>query len=217
LLLHGWGSKGELMMPIAYRLKGYKYIVPDFYGFGNSLHPNYPLELADYANGVLDILKKERVDRAIFICHSFGGRVGCFIASRYKSLVEKLVLCDSAGIKPKRHVNYYIKIWFYRIRKKLGLNTDKCGSTEYRELSPFMKKTFVNVVNYDQKKEIINIDSPTLIVWGKKDKTTPMYMARKFRRLIKNSHLVVLSGAGHFAYADDLDRFINYVKIFLKE
>lgn len=205
------------MMPIAYRLKGYKFIVPDFFGFGKSPHPDYPLELADYADGVLDILKKENIDKAVFICHSFGGRVGCFIASQCKDLVERLVLCDSAGIKPRRTIKYYVKVWFYRIRKKLGLNIDNCGSAEYRELSPFMKRTFVNVVNYDQKKEMNNICCPTLIVWGKKDKTTPLYMARKMKRLIKNSTLVVLDGAGHFAYADDVERFVGLVRVFLKE
>lgn len=204
------------MMPIAYKIKGYKYIVPDFYGFGESLHPEYPLKIDDYADGILDILRKEKIDSAIFICHSFGGRVGCYIASR-SNIVKKLILCDSAGIKPKRHIEYYIKIWFYRIRKRLGLSVENYGSPDYRALDTFVKKTFINVVNYDQTKEIKSIKCPTLIVWGENDRETPLYMARKFKRGIKDSKLVVISGAGHFAYADDVNAFSKIVTRFIKE
>ncbi|MBQ2714520.1 MAG: alpha/beta hydrolase [Clostridia bacterium] len=216
MLLHGWGASGELMMPIAKSLKGYRFIVPDFYGFGNSRHPDYPLNLSDYAYGVVDILKKEEINRAIFICHSFGGRVGIYLSKETPELVEKLVLCNSAGILPRKSIKYYIKLWIYRIRKKLGLDVSKCGSKEYRELNSVMKKTFVNVVNFDQSDSLRYIDCPTLIVWGKRDKTTPIYMAKKLNKNIANSQLVVFDRAGHFSYADELGKFIFVVKRFLE-
>ncbi len=216
MLLHGWGASGDLMLPIAKGLKGYACIIPDFYGFGRTAHPDYPLRLGDYVQGVLDILSELGVSRAVFLGHSFGGRVCIEISAHYPNMVKKLILCDSAGILPKRTLKYYIKTLFYRIRKLLGLSTEKCGSAEYRVLKGPIKKTFVNVVNYDQSPLLRKINAETLIIWGARDRVTPMYMAKKFKREIKNSQLCVLDKAGHFAYADDLKKFNEIVKNFLR-
>ena len=215
MLLHGWGASGKLMMPIATTLKGYRYIIPDFYGFGNSPHPDYPLSVEDYVLGVLEILKIENIQRADFIAHSFGGRVCIDICVKYPELVNRVVLCDSAGILPKRSVKYYVKVWFYKILKRFKFNTEKFGSKEYRELSPVMRKTFVNVVNYNQKPLLKEIRAKTLIVWGEDDKTTPIYMAKILHENIKGSEIKVLKNAGHFAYADELRKFCKAVKQFL--
>ena len=39
LLLHGWGATKELMTPVAERLPGYRFIVPDVPGFGATAPP----------------------------------------------------------------------------------------------------------------------------------------------------------------------------------
>lgn len=217
VLLHGWGASAKLMMPITLAVKGYSYIVPDFYGHGNTPHPNYPLSIVDYANSVITILKEQKITRAHFVCHSFGGRVGIYLASCYPTLVNKLILVDSAGLKPKRRIKYYTKRLFYIIRRRLGMSTDKCGSADYKALDPIMKGTFVNVVNYHQDGQLSAIASPTLIVWGELDKDTPYSMAKKFKRKIPRSRLRVIKGVGHFSYAEDIKTFKKYVEEFLKE
>ena len=77
-----------------------------------------------------------------------------------------------------------------------------------------MKKTFVNIVNTFLEKYVININIPTIIFWGQKDKETPLYMAKRFKRLIKNSELVIIKNAGHFAYLQDLNTFVNVLNLF---
>ena len=71
-----------------------------------------------------------------------------------------------------------------------------------------MRQVFVNVVNEDLTELAKNVSKPTLLLWGRKDKETPSYMARKLRRNIKNSRLVYLNG-GHFSFLDDKDNFIK--------
>ena len=39
-----------------------------------------------------------------------------------------------------------------------------------------MKKTFSNIVNYNQIKQLKKINVSTLLVWGTLDKETPFYL-----------------------------------------
>lgn len=204
LLLHGWGGSGKVMQPVADLLTGYKVILPDMYGFGKSEEKDTDLD--GYVDGVIEILKGEKVDRCTVVGHSFGGRVGIRLAVRYPDLVAELVLIDSAGIKPKRGLKYYCKVYWYKISKRMHLQRKCRGSGDYEVLSDVMRRTFVRVVNTYQNKELGSIRCPTAIIWGRSDKETPMYMARKLQRGISGSTLRVIEG-GHFAYIDSPNQF----------
>ncbi len=216
MLLHGWGANSSLMLPIARGIKR-RSIIPDLYGFGATPHGEKPLAIEDYVRGVLEITEKENIERFDLIGHSFGGRISIMIASLFPEKVNKLVLCDSAGIKPRRNLKFWFKKINYKFRKKLGLSTLNCGSSDYRALSGAMKKTFVNVVNFDQTKQSTCVFTPTLLIWGSKDKDTPLYMAKKLKKNIKNSKLFVIKDAGHFSYAENPKEFLRIVNGFLKE
>ncbi len=204
------------MLPIAKRLKRYS-VIPDLYGFGKTPHGDSPLNLIDYVKGALKILEKEGIEKVDVLGHSFGGRMAIMLASLYPEKINKIILCDSAGLIPRRGIRYRFKVWKYKLFKKLGRKVENCGSSDYKALSGAMRKTFVNVVNYDQKEQSTCIFAPTLIIWGSKDRVTPLYMAKKLKRNIKNSELFIISGAGHFSYADELNLFSERVNDFLGE
>ena len=216
VLLHGWGSSAKLMMPVTSGLGKYLCIVPDMYGHGLTPHPEEPLTVACYADSVIKLLESEKVKKATFICHSFGGRIGIYLASHHPKIVDKLVLVDSAGLKPRRGARYYFRRFTYNLCKKLGLNTKKCGSSEYRALDGVNKKTFCNVVSYYQDEQLKDVTCPTLIVWGSRDRVTPRYMARRLSKGIKGAKLSFIKGAGHFSYADKPKIFDKILKDFLR-
>ena len=60
------------------------------------------------------------------------------------------------------------------------------------------------------------ITAPTLIIWGKKDKTFPVAHAETAHRLIKNSQLSILEECGHIPQLEMPDRFNQLVLDFLK-
>ena len=132
--------------------------------------------------------------------------MGIEIASK-TSYVNALMLIDSAGVKPSFSLRKFIQIKLYKIRKRLGLSVKGWGSSDYRQLSPIMQATFVNIVNYHQDDLLHTIHCPTAIVWGKKDKETPMYMARRLLRNIPNARLYLLDG-GHWSYIQSLGDFL---------
>ena len=72
----------------------------------------------------------------------------------------------------------------HKFCKKFNIK-HKSGSKDYLALSSKMKKTFVNIVSTYLEKYAIHICVPTILFWGKKDKETPFYMAKRLNKLIK--------------------------------
>lgn len=213
IFLHGWGGSASAFLFVANRLKGVRCTLLDFFGFGDSDVPDSPRTVKDYANDVLSLMELLNIKSATLVCHSFGGRVGIELASHYPDRVEKLVLIDSAGLKPKRGIKYHLRVGAHKLLRAMGLN-GLGGSSDYRALGGGMKRTFVNVVNYDQTKLLPKISCPTAIFWGKRDKETPIYMAKRLKSLIPDSEIFWLNG-GHFAYAEDISTFFAILSAFI--
>lgn len=189
------------------------------YGF-NNLTSNFTIY--DYASVVNKLILKLKINNPILIGHSFGGRLIIILSSMY-NYKNKLVFVSSAGIKPKFSFKTKFKILRYKFNKKLvKLNLknkkvlNKFGSNEYKKLSKNMQQVFVNVVNENLKYLLKNITNETLILYGKKDKDTPPYMAKIMHRNIKNSKLLKLEG-DHFAYLQNAQKFIQFVKDFIEK
>ncbi len=187
----------------------------DLYGFGATAHPNYPLTITDYAIAVVGLLNELQIKDVILAGHSFGGRIALYIAANYGFLVKKLILIDSAGLLPKHGIRHFIRKFNYKFRKAFKLSIDRCGSPNYKELNGNFKKTFVNVVNFDQQHMLQNITCKTLIIWGKLDKETPLYMAKQLNKSIVNSKLVILNNCGHFVYLDCYHNVLHKICMFL--
>ena len=197
----------------------------DFAGFGESCEPNKPFFVADYVIELFDLISKFDVQDLVLVGHSFGGRVAIKFACYFQHEFNKFKLClvDSAGMKPKRGFLYYLKVKkFKRLKRKAQRNSKlqpkllKYGSSDYKKLSPLMKQTFVNVVNENLELNAKYIKAQTLIVWGEKDKETKLFMARRLKKLIKNSKLEIIKNAGHFSYLDSPQEFLILLDTFIK-
>ena len=222
--LHGWGGSKESFYVVKNHIATIcNMVFVSFSGFGQSAEPKYPFSVEDYAKELKEVVdevaKKQKI---ILVCHSFGARVAVKFASFYPEIVSKIMIVDGAGIKPRRSIAYHFKVLRYKTLKKKVENKkldkkvlEKYGSSDYKMLSGVMKQTFVRVVNEDLKKYYKSLSCPVLLFWGKKDKDTPLYMAKKIKKLVKNSALIVIKGAGHFSYLDDRITFIEVLKEFI--
>ena len=215
LYLHGWGGNLQSFMPIANQMKN-KNLLIDFPPFGNSEEPKEIFTIYDYANIVDLILKANNIKEFSIVCHSFGARVAICLNCLNKYDITKLVITGGAGIKPKNNIKKFFRKIKYKIKKFFNKNA-KIGSKDYQNLSPIMKKTFSNIIQKDLSGELKNIKAQTLLIYGNKDKETPIYMAKKFNKLICNSKLYIYKNRGHFAYLQNINQFVIDVKKFLKE
>jgi len=230
LLLHGWGANIQAFSPVHSNLeKHFKVWSIDLPGFGESDEPPEPWGSYDYSEWLRNFIEHHNIEDPILVGHSNGGRISIQYATKYP--VHKVILVDSAGVKPKRKFNYYVKVYSFKTAKKLlslpGLRSKKdeiltkmkkkVGSTDYQNVSGIMQQTLVKVVNEDLQHLMPKIQVPTLLVWGEKDDDTPISHGQTMEKLIPNSGLVVLKGAGHFAYLDNLQEFLIIVNNFLEK
>ncbi len=232
LILHGWGSNIDAIKPIVNSLSNrFKVYSIDLPGFGKSEEPKKEMYVDDYAVVVKEFLNKLNLEKCILIGHSFGGRVITKLVTKHGYKPERIIYVDAAGVKPKRSISYYIKVYSYKLTKKIIkiFNSKEkaeeiisnlrknAGSDDYKNASDNMKKTFINVVNEDLTHLFKDINVPTLLIWGENDKDTPVSDAKIFEKNIKDSGLVILKGAGHYSYIDNYKEFSVILNKFLED
>lgn len=218
VLLHGWGSS---ILPyhqlIDLLSQKYFVIALDLPGFGQTQEPPRPFAVDDYVDFVLEFLKRFSLEKLSLVGHSYGGRVIIKMANRELPFaIDKIVLIDSAGIKPQaskkrsfKQTCYKLGKWFANLKliKKLfpGL-LEKLrvtfGSADYAAASPVMRQCLVKAVNEDLTDLLPGIKSPTLLVWGENDTATPLADAKKMEALIPGAGLAVIRNAGHFSFVE---------------
>ena len=229
ILLHGWLASSETMKPLQQHLsRNFKVYNVDIIGFGKSELPDKPMNTNDFGDFLAKFIEQLNIENPILIGHSHGGRTVINYAGRKLGKINKIVLIDSAGIKPKRSINYYIKIYTYknvkkilklfpknleRIRKKV---LNKFGSADYKASPEILRKTMNIIINENQKEIMKNINVPTLMIWGDKDTATPLNDAKQMEKLIPNSGIAVLEGTGHFSYLEKLPQCCIILDEFLK-
>ncbi len=233
LLLHGWGAPAETYRLIIGHLSAYcRVIAPDLPGFGGSDEPDAPWCADDYVNFVLAFTRALDIRPAALIGHSNGGRIILKLMDRPELpfQVEKIVLIDAAGLKPRHGPGYYAKVYSYKagkwalslpgIRRLFPDAVEKLrakrGSADYRSASPIMRQTMVRLLNEDLSGCLPGIKVPTLLIWGEKDTATPLEDGRRMEKAIPDAGLVVLAGAGHFSFAERWGQCSRVLDAFLK-
>jgi pimeloyl-ACP methyl ester carboxylesterase len=216
LFLHGWGGSVKSFQGVSDFFSLSRPVLSvDFAGFGGSCEPDRVFGIRDFCTQVQAVLEAERIERVHIVGHSFGGRAAICLTTAMPELVKKLVLVDSAGLKPKFSLKKKLKQMRYKRAKKRGKNLSKFGSLDYRTASDNMKKTLVKIVNENLTELLEKIKSPTLLIWGKNDKDTPLYMAKKMKKKIPDSGLIIFENAGHYSYLDEQESFVRILEKFL--
>ena len=228
ILMHGWGCNRTTVASIEKQLVGqFKVYNVDFPGFGESTEPGEVWGVDDYTRLIEEMVRREGIVNPILIGHSFGGRVGILYASR--NPVNKLILVDAAGIKPRRTVKYYFKVYSYKVYKHLlwavcgrergekilNRYRSRVGSSDYTQASPRMRAIMSRVVNEDLKHCLPAIKCPTLMIWGENDTATPLSDAKIMERMIPGSGLVSFPGCGHYSFLDNPVQFAAVLRSFV--
>lgn len=212
IFLHGWGCDHSVFSSFVPALSG-KYCVLslDFPGFGQSEEPDRVWGVEEYTCFLEWFCKTLGLEKPSLVAHSFGGRVSILFASRNET--ERLVLVDAAGIKPRRKLTYYVKVYSYKLAKWFILKVLRNralfeeyragkGSSDYASASPLMKSILSKVVNEDLRHLLPLIKAPTLLFWGTEDSATPLSDAVLMEKLIPDAGLVKVDGGSHFSFLE---------------
>ena len=232
VVLHGWGSNitlHEHMIGILER--GYRVVAMDMPGFGESDEPKEPWCVDDYTDFILDFMKEFSCEKISLLGHSFGGRVIIKLCSRKLPFeIDKVILVDAAGVKPKKTLKQKIKQRIYKMTRWLFATRfvkkffpdalenlrKRNGSADYNAASPIMRQTLVKVVNEDLQHLMPNVTAPTLLIWGSADDATPLSDAKIMEKLMPEAGLVTFEGAGHYSFLERRDQFLRVLASFMK-
>lgn len=228
LLLHGWGCDGTIFDFVQpWLAERFRVLTFDLAGFGRSEEPRSTWGIEEYTRSVEAVARHEGIERPILVGHSFGGRVSILFASRNETC--KIMLVDAAGVKPRRSLAYYRKVYTYKLVKRLlplvagraraermiDRYRARSGSSDYNNASPRMRAILSKCVNEDLCGVMPRIKAPTLLFWGENDTATPLSDAKKMERLIPDAGLVAVKGAGHFSFLENRALFFGVTENFL--
>lgn len=236
ILLHGFFFDSYLwnrnMDALAARFKVYAL---DFWGFGyssrESMDYGYPL----YANQLLKFMNALNIQAASLVGQSFGGGTCISFCVHHREKVRKLLLVDPAGMP--HNVPLLAKLTnlprigefllglngnFFR---KMALTTNflydrNLITTDYFEnvtrhqkikgsndvSLKILRKPFFYTLSGEIRK-LGEMDVPTLIIWGRNDKSCPLKLGQEMHGILKGSRLVVLDRAGHCPNEEQWQQF----------
>jgi pimeloyl-ACP methyl ester carboxylesterase len=114
--------------------------------------------------------------------------------------------------------------------KKLGLRENADLAEAWRSFAsleqPEARRAFLETVRAvidlggqhvsAEDKLYLSEGMPTMIVWGERDPLIPVAHALRTHELISGSRLEIFSGAGHYPYLDDPDRFASLLIDFIR-
>lgn len=232
VLLHGWGVDGGVFMPIWRPLvkRGYSLLVPDFPGFGESSLPLASWGLEDYVRILELFLDKLKIKKFHLLGYSFGGRIALELAAKDFKKINSLTLTGVPIVR--RGVFYRV---FFLVLAKTGkiffslfpLNTLRKFSRrilyflarerDYYNGSPVMRAVLKRVIGQDQRKILKLIKTPTLLIWGEKDRLAKLEDALYLEKKIPAAKLMVVKNGSHRCFGEKPKEFISYLLPFLKK
>ncbi|HEY3775887.1 MAG TPA: alpha/beta hydrolase [Solirubrobacteraceae bacterium] len=228
LVLHGWGASIEAVGSIVTALEPSCSVhAVDLPGFGDSGLPPGPWGVEDYSEWTCALLAALGLEQVSIVAHSHGGRIAIHLAAHHPKLVDKLVLVDAAGIRAPRTFRWYRRVAMAKLAKHVlnrfggpgralsGRLVGRTASGDYSATAEALRPTFNRLVGVDLTSLLPRVRASTLLIWGENDEDTPLRDGETMQRLIPDAGLVVFEGAGHFAYADQPQRFARIARHFL--
>lgn len=225
-ILHGWAVDQEndkKWQPLidALQKNGLTVIFLGIPGLTSPLDEAWGLH--NYVEWLDSQLPKHR--SAVLLGHSFGGQIAVRYIRHHPQKVAKLILIDGAGIRdhsPKAVVKRTVFWWLAKIGK-IFFRTDFARRILYRlarerdyvNAPPLLRRSMSSILDDEVVDDLKHIHIPTLIIWGSRDKVTPLKQAHFFHRGIDGSQLQVIPEARHSPQFTHVNEVVAAIKQFL--
>lgn len=214
--LISWEKIGKILSS-----KWYNVFIPDLPWFWKTEIPE-TFNLDKYSEWVSLLLKELNIDNFILLWHSNWWAIAtklentkefnikklvlnnsAWLRNNKKSTKKKVIKCISKILKPLFYFKYLNKIRWYIYRFIWWhdyLNTEN---------KPFLKETYLNIINEDITNFIKNISTETLLIRWEKDTYTPLSDWIIFNKLIKKSNLIILKNESHWIHLKNPDLLVE--------
>ena len=214
VLFHGAGTVDGFDFAEAWAGK-FRVIVPYHPGFGESGDDPTFTDIHDYVMHYLELFDALKVDTMNLVGMSMGGYLAAKFASEHGHRIKKLVLIAPYGLHVPEHPTLDIIATpgeelvpmlvsnFETLKKSLPEKPDMDFiAARYREATSFARLFWEHPTDPKFPRRLHRVKMSTLIVWGDEDKLIPVQQAQVWRKLIPNSEVMVIKGAGHIVHLD---------------
>ncbi|MGH6704781.1 MAG: alpha/beta fold hydrolase [Bradyrhizobium sp.] len=234
VMQHGFmGGCGYWLPQLGNLGASFDVITPDLAGFAGSRDETVQESIEGHAAAVCELLDWLKVQRYHLLGHSMGGMIALQIALDYPQRVGKLVLygTSSSGNLPSRFEPLEASI--RRIEQE-GL--DACAQRIVRtwfidgDAAPYYSLSLdagrgtradaaiaalACIARWDVTRRLAEIDAPSLVLCGDRDRSVDPQQAYALWRGIDRSELCIAPGCAHNVHLDAPDFFNHVVRHFL--
>lgn len=244
ILVHGLGGPLMWQRVIEPLSHDFRVVVVDLPGFGDSECLREPYSTIHYAEFLFNFLNVLKIERATLVGISYGAQIAVHVAHQHPDWVEKLVLISSTGLMTYTALMNNTLFWviFSSIAKHIVLKSKwlTCGIARlsfynirsrpkdlcdkyYAQLSPTGKRDALlngmrNSVTKDPTfcTKLSELRTPTLIVWGKQDRTVPSGYASRFQQCIPHSEVRIFRDCAHSLPLEKPQELCDAIAQFIK-
>ena len=206
VLIHGIGNSAEVWSSLVLRLsKEYLVYAPDMPGFGKTPVAAEGCNIATHVLYLRRFLDALGYPQVTLVGNSLGGWIATRFAIDYPERVNHLYLLNSAGLRREQMNSPYAvdrEAAQHSANHMLGYRLPLPGFILDAIVRTSQMPAYSNfVTGYDPQEELdsvlTQVQVPTTIIWGERDKVFPIACAHDLHTGIANSELVILKGVGH--------------------
>jgi 3-oxoadipate enol-lactonase len=221
LLIHGFPLDRSMWAHQVATLARWRRIAPDLRGCGYSEAPEDGYAMAAYADDLVRLLDRLRVEHAVIAGHSMGGYVAFELLRRHRERVMGLILVDTRAeadtAEGRRGRDALIEVARAKgpaavaehlLPRLLGRSTQRTQPQVVEQVREMARRAPVSGIvgaltamrdRADSTPHLGTIEVPTLVVVGEEDEVTPPAMARHMTAAIPSAAMTTIPGAGHLA------------------
>jgi pimeloyl-ACP methyl ester carboxylesterase len=202
-------------------------IIPYHPGFGESADDPAVTEIHDYVLHYLELFAALGLTRVRLVGQSMGGYIAAKLAVEHGYLVEKLVLVSPIGIPiPETPTTDFLKLPPGDLPALLAVDPQ----TVIKHLPAQPSESFIaervketvtasRLIStpYDRKlpRYLHRLTMPTLLVWGKQDRLTPLAQHGSWVKLLPRAELALFDG-GHLVL-DESAASVAAIQAFVRD
>jgi pimeloyl-ACP methyl ester carboxylesterase len=234
----GQGETLILLHGLFGTLDNFQYLLKDFGKTYNVIAPIMPVfelplrhvsvaGLVDFMVGFVDFKKLSKFH---ILGNSLGGHIALLYALKEPSHVLSIILTGSSGLyekamgttfprrEDKEYIRKKIQSTFYDPASASDAMIDEVFAAVndrgkvIRAIS--MAKS---ALRHNLADKLGQINTPTLLIWGKQDAITPPFVGEKFKELLPNATLYFIDKCGHAPMLERPEEFNKYLTDFLNK
>ncbi len=215
----------------------WRVIAPDLPGHGRSAKPDAPYSIDFYAGVIRSLGRALGVHEAVVVGNSLGGQIAIELALSYPTWTRALVLAAPAGsfgplrvlgpvlgvVTPPAVLRFSLprtleRCFYDHAHPALDMRrrilAERLAAADFPDFARAVSRSITGALR-GSGQPLERLTQPTLLVWGRDDRTLPLWNSRWFLRAVPHARFVALERCGHLPMLEHASHFNRLMAEFL--